>query len=384
MSNVPASLDGLGELLASGYSLSISGGHLIVNDIWYVNASGEQGKGRLAAPLTMIDQTRVGAPGNHQMYWSGTAACNPDRSPIPFAAQPISLTIDDTVYGFHLSNKPPEGFTNYVDLVVHYVTLISGPATQLFGVSPQTGAQYDVPEDKSPFKVTDTFSARAQIGDLNRLVSDDRIAIIGLGGTGAFVLDFIVKTPVYSIDAYDFDVFQVHNSFRSPGEVPFSFLGQLKTLFYQSKYDAFRHRLRFHNKRVAAGDEKLFSDITFAFVCIDDGEARREICEILLARKIPFIDVGMGVEKEAGRLDGLLRTTLFTDGTADRARAEVPFDKRHEAGAYRVFVQIAELNALNAAIAVVKYKQFRGFYVDDAEYFNSLLSIGSSSWLGVA
>jgi hypothetical protein len=160
----------------------------------------------------MVDQSKIGAPPNHQIYWNGTPPCHTDRSQIPFAAQSVNHSLGGTTYCSHLSNKPPQGFSNYTDLVTHYVTLISGPAEQLFGVSPRTRAEYDVPEDTSPFKVADTFSARAQINDLNQFVADDRIAIIGLGGTGAFVLDFMVKTPVHSIEAYDFDIFEVHGA----------------------------------------------------------------------------------------------------------------------------------------------------------------------------
>ena len=63
-------------------------------------------------------------------------------------------------------------------------------------MSARTGATYDVPPDTSPFKVRDTFSARAEITDLNQRVANDRVAVIGLGGTGGFVLDFIEITFV--------------------------------------------------------------------------------------------------------------------------------------------------------------------------------------------
>lgn len=60
----------------------------------------------------------------------------------------------------------------------------------------------------------------------------------------------------------------------------------------------------------------------------------------------------------------------------------MPLDARKEEGAYRVLVQIAELNAINAAFAVLRYKQVRGFYADDADYYNSLFSIGLSKVAG--
>jgi molybdopterin/thiamine biosynthesis adenylyltransferase len=384
VSSAPANLEGLEDLLSRRYSLSVSNGHLIVNDVWYIDEADELMRGRLAAPLTLAEESKVGTPRNHQMFWSGSAPRYVDRAPIPLGARGVAnVTIGGTTFPWHLSNKDPgEKFVTYTALVEHYVALISGPAEQKFGVTSRTGATYDVPGETSPFKVQDTFSALAEITDLNALLTNDRIAIIGLGGTGAFLLDFMVKTPVHSIDAYDFDVFEVHNGFRSPGEVPFDLFGQPKTALYQHKYEAFRHRLHFHRRRVGTGDDALFADTTFAFICIDDGESRAEICAMLRALKVPFIDVGMGVEKESGRLDGLIRTTLFTEHTSDRAIADVPLDARGEQGAYRVFVQIAELNAINAAVAVLRYKQMRGFYADDAGYYNSLFSIGSSRMAG--
>ena len=48
---------------------------------------------------------------------------------------------------------------------------------------------------------------------------------------------------------------------------------------------------------------------------------------MLTSLGVPFIDVGIGVEKEAGALDGLIRSTLFTSDTAQIAINEVPLDR---------------------------------------------------------
>ena len=225
------SLDDLRVLLASNYSLSIIGAHIVVNDVFYLDALGELQKASLAAPLNQPTPTTLGPPVNHQMYWSGANPCHMDGAQIPSLGNiQVELKIGETIYHRHFSNKPPEGFPNYVLLIEHYVALISSPAQEKYGVTPLTGAIYDVAPELSPFKVRDTFSARAEITELNRLLTDDRIAIVGLGGTGSFVLDFMVKTPVHSIDAYDFDIFEVHNGFRSPGEVPFELFVRLKLI----------------------------------------------------------------------------------------------------------------------------------------------------------
>ena len=379
------SLEDFRVLLESKYSLSIIGAHIVVNDVFYLDTSGQLHKGSLAAPLNQPTPTTLGPPVNHQMYWSGENPCHIDGTHIPSLGNiQVDVSLGGKVYRRHLSNKPPEGFPNYVLLIEHYVALISSPAQEKHGVTPLTGVIYEIPPEVSPFKVRDTFSARAEITELNRLLLHDHIAIIGLGGTGSFILDFMVKTPVHLIDAYDFDVFEVHNGFRSPGEVPFELFGHPKVELYRKKYEPFRHRLNLHNKRISAGDENLFADTSFAFVCIDDGESRAEICAMLIGLKVPFIDVGMGIEQEAGKLDGLIRATLFTSKTAEKAINEVPLDKRQVLGAYRTFVQIAELNALNAALAVIRYKQLRGFYTDDAGYYQNFISLGSSNWIGEA
>lgn len=379
-------LDEIKRLIEKNYSLSISDAHLVVNDVFYLDSEGALKKGRLAAPLNQPTPDTVGAPVNHQMYWSGDTPYYIDGTPIPQLGTggPIEMRIGNTTYVRHLSNKPPEGFSTYELLVEHYVALLSGPAQEKCHVTPQTGAVYDVPADSSPFKVLDTFSARAEILDINARIAEDKIAIIGLGGTGAYVLDFLVKAPVKSIDAYDFDVFKVHNGFRSPGEVPFDQFGKPKVDLYRRKYEPFRHQINFHQKRVGCQDAELFDGITFAFVCIDDGESRAEVCGLLNQLGITFIDVGMGVEKENDHLDGLIRTTLFTQESWQQAIQEVPLDARPNEGAYRVFVQISELNALNATMAVIRYKQFRGFYADEKGFYQSIISLGTSSWIGEA
>jgi len=72
---------------------------------------------------------------------------------------------------------------------------------------------------KSVFKFHDTLTSRAEIGDLAAVFRDEVIAVIGLGGSGAYLLDFLVKTPVKEIRGFDGDFYHVHNAFRSPGSL---------------------------------------------------------------------------------------------------------------------------------------------------------------------
>ena len=43
------------------------------------------------------------------------------------------------------------------------------------------------------------------------------MGIVGLGGTGSYVLDLVSKTPVSEIHLFDGDKFYSHNAFRAPG-----------------------------------------------------------------------------------------------------------------------------------------------------------------------
>jgi len=43
---------------------------------------------------------------------------------------------------------------------------------------------------------------------------------------------------------------------------------------------------------------------------------------------------------------------------------------------YRVHIQTSELNALNAALAVTKYKQLRGFYFEEESLNSLILEVG--------
>src|SRR3546814_16169321 len=72
-------------------------------------------------------------------------------------------------------------------------------------------------DPESPFVYRDTASSRAGIGEVAQKLMGERVAIVGLGGTGAYVLDQVAKTAVARIDLFDDDYYLQHNAFRAPG-----------------------------------------------------------------------------------------------------------------------------------------------------------------------
>jgi hypothetical protein len=351
---------------------------LVVRDIPYLDNQLALQIGAIVSKLVFIDKVRV-RQDDHQVYFAGSAPYGLDGQPTPnLAGGPttIALTKPDVVVQRSFSNKPQGGFANFFDKIEHYVRVISGPAIQKYGANPLT---FRIDNDATPssvFKFHDTLTSLAEIGDLAALFKDEVIAIIGLGGTGSYVLDYIAKTPVKEIRAFDGDAYYVHNAFRSPGRLIESDLGRGKAEVYRIRYDNFREGLTLQQKYIDRSSAADLEGVTFAFVCVDKGSARAEIFDLLIGLRIPFIDVGMGLNRKQGPLSGTVRTTYYSVEDAAKVRelqlAEMADDPND---IYRRTVQISELNALNASLAVIRYKQLRGFYFDDNTPFHMLMGI---------
>ena len=282
------------------------------------------------------------------------------------------------------SNKPEGGFANFFDKIEHYVRVISGPAMARHNVTPFTFRVDSELAAGSVFKVHDTLTSRAEIGDLAAVFGNEVVAIIGLGGTGSYLLDFMAKTPVKEIRGFDGDAYHVHNAFRSPGKLDENELGKDKAAVYRLRYEDFRHGMILQQKYIDRSSAADLEAVTFAFVCVDKGSARAEIFDLLISMRIPFIDVGMGLNRKRGALGGMLRATYYAIDNAATVRelglAETVDDPDN---VYRTNVQIAELNALNACIAVIRYKQLRGFYVDDNTPYHLLIGLETLRTFGL-
>jgi hypothetical protein len=193
-----------------------------------------------------------------------------------------------------------------------------------------------------------------------------------------------VKTPVKEIRGFDGDAYHVHNAFRSPGRLDEDELGEGKARVCQGRYENFRIGLSLHHKYIDRSSADDLKGVTFAFVCVDKGSARAEIFDLLIDLHIPFIDVGMGLKRQQDGLSGTIRATYYSADRAHLVRdlklAEIVDDPDD---IYRKTIQIAELNALNAAVAVVRYKQLRGFYSDENAIYHFLMGIESLRAFGM-
>lgn len=377
------------RLVEKGYAVAFDSNYLIVRDIPYLDDQGQPQIGAIVTKLEFIDQERV-TQSDHQVFFAGSIPHSLDRTPIPnlgggLTRLALSEASKNVVVQRSFSNKPRVNgkFQDFFEKIESYVAIISGPAMELHKVTPYTFRAQKEAVSESVFKFHDTLTSRAEITDLSAKFKDDVIAVIGLGGTGAYVLDFLVKTPVCEIRAFDLDPFHVHNAFRSPGKLEPTEFGKSKAEVYYSRYNNFRTGISVTPKFIDPSCSDDLEGVTFAFVCVDKGSSRAGIFDLLISKGIPFIDVGMGLKRKDLAIKGMLRTTYYSAEHGQKVREKGLAElKENPDDLYRTNVQIGELNALNACLAVIRFKQLRGFYFEELPYYHLLFDLGDLKIVG--
>lgn len=381
--------DDVRRLVEKGYAVAFDTNYLIVRDIPYLDFERKLQLGALVSKLDFPDQDHV-QQSDHTVFFAGSVPHGLDGKPIPnlgggAASLTLSVACRDVAVQRMFSNKPraPGKFVDLFEKIESYVSIISGPAIHLHGASPYTYRAVREVAGDSVFKFQDTLTSRAEITELSARFKDEVIAIIGLGGTGSYVLDFMVKTPVREIRGFDLDPYQIHNAFRCPGRLDPSELGKSKANVYQARYENFRTGLVIKSKLIDGECAADLEGVTFAFVCVDKGPSRAAIFELLISTGIPFIDVGMGLNKKRGPLNGMMRATYYpsTHSRQIRDKGLAELSERAE-DLYRTNIQISELNAMNAALAVIRYKQLRGFYLEELPYYHLAFEVADLKIVG--
>ena len=128
-------------------------------------------------------------------------------------------------------------------------------------------------------------------------------------------------------------------------------------------------------------DELLDAD--FGFLAVDDNPTREMIAKALEPANKPFIDVGMGLYEADGSIGGQVRVTSSFPGHRDHL-----WDDRHRLPTsssadelYRQNVQIVDLNALNAALAIARWKRHYGVFADLDHEHHSIYTIDGNDIL---
>ncbi|TAE87559.1 MAG: ThiF family adenylyltransferase [Verrucomicrobia bacterium] len=373
----------LKRLRDEGYNVRCIGTFLIVDDVSYVAADRTVKRGRLVTGLQPISGDQITGVETHIMHFAGEYPCDAQgRELHHLRHNGATQHLPDLRTDYSFSSMPSESpgqkrqYRDYYEKVITYVRMLSNPAISIDpSADPRTFPPYETSEDESVFCYHDTASSRAGIGAITAKLEGQRVAIIGLGGTGSYILDLVAKTPVKEIHLFDDDEFQNHNAFRAPGAASFGEVAaRLKKVDHFSQtYARFRRGIIPHAERIDVSNVDLLQSMDFVFLAIDSGTAKRVILTKLEELGTPFIDVGMGLHVTDDQMvHGALRVATSTPEKRDhiQARNRIPLSEMAGPDIYATNIQVADLNCLNACLAVIKWKKLSGFYKDlDEEHF---------------
>jgi hypothetical protein len=248
------------------------------------------------------------------VHFDGDYPCTADGVAIrQIVHQSGEMNLGNGIFAKHsFSSKPEGGYSDYYDKMTTYAAILSGPAAILKpGASPRTFAAPEEDDDSSVFNYTETASDRAGVGAVSERLAEEKVVIIGVGGTGSYILDLVAKTPVREIRLIDGNEFLQHNAFRAPGAPSLDELRDApkKVEHLKAIYSRMHRGIVAHAVNIDAENLHLLDGVTFAFICIDGGSAKRLVVERLESLGVPFVDVGMGLELVDGSLGGILRVT---------------------------------------------------------------------------
>lgn len=392
MSSSPTDPDFAFERLRTeGYEVEIRDQHLLIRAVPFVTEQRVVRFGTLAC-LYLRQGERVVPPNgpgdNHQVWWTEGYPCYPDGMPLDLGVDNATHELLPGITVRHrFSNKPDQylqGFPSHYEKVTHYVRLLQNQAKALAPeVDARNGRVVETAQGESVFRYPDTASARAEILAVSAKLAVDRVAIVGLGGTGSYLLDQVAKTPVSEIHLFDGDVFNSHNAFRAPGAASIDDINakMSKAEYFAAKYDPMHRGIVPHPYFLQPSNVPELAGFGFVFLCVDKGSARAMLTKFLVDQDIPFIDTGMNLAlaAETNSLFGTCRATLVTPTKSDHVATCIPMDLEEGDTVYEQNIQVADMNAINAILATIKWKQYRGFYKDDFAPYNLSYAVNLST-----
>jgi hypothetical protein len=378
----------LKRLQDEGYELTVQSGFLVMQHVPYVTASREVRFGSLVSKLELADDVAINPIADHVAMFSGETPCDKDGEQLTkiINSPGRQELAEGLAVDFTLSSKPDGGYRDYHHKMTSYLNMFMSHAHTLDPNAVAATFPVITPDgdDDSVFKYIDTASSRAGIGLVTEKLKLGAIAVVGLGGTGSYILDLVAKTPVQEIHLWDGDIFIQHNAFRSPGAPSGEELGKrpLKADHFQRLYSNMRHNIVAHGFYIDESNVDQLKTMDFVFLALDRGAAKRLLVEKLEEFGVPFIEVGLGVllDDDTTSLTGMVRTTTSTPEQRDHVEAKqrIPYSDGDANNEYSQNIQIADLNALSAALAVIKWKKRFGFYLDlEHEHFSLYLINGN-------
>lgn len=351
------------------YSI-IKGAYLVVEAVPYLGNKKQLMFGKLIFQLN-ISGENLCPPADHTAYWAGEMPCNIDGSFITGLVNGPSVKTfgDGIISDYFLSRKPVENggmYKSYYEKVTQHINMISAPTKAIYPIGcVRVKSTPILPSEDLPFVYADTNASRANITGVSECMEHQKLAIVGLGGTGMYLLDLLAKCPVEEIHLFDDDIFDNHNAFRALGAASLSVLNQqpTKVQYASAIYGNMKRGIIPHCQKIMPENISELDDMDFVFICVDSSDVRNMIANYLADHDKSFIDSGLGLESVNGHIAGQVRVTTAISGHYEHLGEDLS-SKGDGNEPYATNIQIAELNSIAAAYSVIRWKQLLGFYGD--------------------
>lgn len=384
----------LKTLAEAGFALVLRGAYLIVKNLPYLyNAVGELSHADLITSIELAGNITT-PPSDHTVWWTGKPPFRADGSSMESYLScnvwPEGHDLGEELTAYMQWSRKPvangkkRNFIDYKEKVLTYIGEVAGQADIKYPGVLEATKSGETPTIKlnTRFKYIDTNTYRYGLKGIEQRIEDEIVAIVGVGGTGSYLMDILAKTNIKELHLFDKDVLKQHNAFRMCGAARIEELGGScsKVDWYSRTYSAIREvGIHVHSEELTGDNRDILSQFTTVFIAVDDLTVRRDLQVACNELGIYHVSVGIGVEVE-GEANNQLGGNVKVE-TAFRPKhhrlSEPPSHERPDQP-YGI-VQVAELNMLGAALAVLEWKAEVGIYRNDRPHDMDTLLISTST-----
>ena len=272
-----------------------------------------------------------------------------DRSGVEFTAGVIgrsdsSLVLSIKIKG-HEYEDAWEALNNYVKQI--YALFLGRSAS--VGESTPRPYTFGVLGDQRPEAV-----------EWRSLLAQERVAIVGLGGVGAWIADFVVKADPREVHSWDYDCIEPKNILRMPGGLdPKIWIGKPKAEWFQETYSITHTNVHGHDIKVLPENmHEVIDKTTFAFIAVDCADDRMMVCDTLANAEIPFVVVGLSPVRKEKRVKVSIRIITGHVGVSSWKEAvpQVGQAGQDDYGS----LDLPDVYAMAAGWAIQSWRKMRG------------------------
>ena len=192
------------------------------------------------------------------------------------------------------------------------------------------------------------------------LIASEHVAVVGLGGVGAWIADFVAKSDAREVHGWDHDCIEPKNILRMPGAPhPREWIGKPKAEWFQDTYCRIHEGVHGHEVRVQVDNvQDVFQGTTFAFVAVDCDQDRMMVCDSLASAEIPFVVAGLSLVRRDKRVKVAMRVVTAHPGLSSWRQAipQVGQSGQDDYGS----LDMPDVYSMAAGWAVQSWRKMRG------------------------